>query len=188
MAAFSGSCEDDLEKPPRRGGLRKKKEPKPREHIVWDEENLQLCEASKSAKMKIDEPKTPYHHSYISSSGSEGEGDTSEGASEGDGSGGRQRLKSGSPGRDVGGLKSFQVLEAVQLAQGLINDQESLELSQAKASNSQVGFRLPHDSPDIPDSPHSDPSAKASFAAKRKQHYNEWQFIKSLPQDLSDEE
>eukprot|EP01116_Phalansterium_solitarium_P019969 TRINITY_DN575_c0_g1_i2.p1 TRINITY_DN575_c0_g1~~TRINITY_DN575_c0_g1_i2.p1 ORF type:complete len:162 (+),score=17.31 TRINITY_DN575_c0_g1_i2:133-618(+) len=32
--------------------------------IVWDEENLHHNEAAKSATMKIDEPKTPFHRGY----------------------------------------------------------------------------------------------------------------------------
>lgn len=40
--------------------------------IVWDEDNLLLTESQKSATMKIDEPKTPYH--YYDSDQEEAEG------------------------------------------------------------------------------------------------------------------
>jgi len=42
--------------------LKKETNRKKRKGIVWDEENLHLNEIQKTPKMKIDEPKTPYHH------------------------------------------------------------------------------------------------------------------------------
>lgn len=33
-----------------------------RRSLTWDEQNLSLNEAQKTPKMKISEPKTPYHH------------------------------------------------------------------------------------------------------------------------------
>jgi hypothetical protein len=33
-------------------------------HIVWDEQNLQHNDANKTAKMKINEPKTPYNRGF----------------------------------------------------------------------------------------------------------------------------
>lgn len=35
-----------------------------RTRIVWDEQNLEVNEAQKSATMKIDEPKTPFNRHY----------------------------------------------------------------------------------------------------------------------------
>ena len=174
MAAFS-HLEDDQDSTTRRpGGLRRKPRAE-RAHIVWDEENLQICEASKSAKMKIDEPKTPYNHLYCSSSGSDGEGDTSEGDLKDSG----ERKQ----GKDSGGLKSFQIAQAVQMAQ------EARSTQPGSPRSPSVGFKLPDVfSTPPPGDSLADPSAKANFAAKRKQHYNEWQFIKSLPQSFSDEE
>lgn len=43
--------------------------------VVWDEANIELCEAGKDAQMKIDEPKTPYNFLLMSRSESEDEGD-----------------------------------------------------------------------------------------------------------------
>ena len=43
--------------------------------MVWDEANIELCEAGKDAQMKIDEPKTPYNFLLMSRSESEDEGE-----------------------------------------------------------------------------------------------------------------
>ena len=43
--------------------------------MVWDEANIELCEAGKDAQMKIDEPNTPYNFLLMSRSESEDEGD-----------------------------------------------------------------------------------------------------------------
>jgi len=42
------------------------KESKKRSRLVWDEANLIYNDANKSATMKIDEPKTPFHREYSS--------------------------------------------------------------------------------------------------------------------------
>lgn len=50
--------------------------------MVWDEANIELCEAGKDAQMKIDEPNTPYNFLLMSRSESEDEGDGDDARSE----------------------------------------------------------------------------------------------------------
>lgn len=219
--------------------------------VVWDEENLAICEAGKSAKMKIDEPPTPYNHLYFSS-GSEGEGDeSSDGSTK---SPKRRRDCPASPKHDPGGIKMFQFAQAVSAAQearsklaqppggesGGETPQSDPDPSSDIDPSAEQSFRPSsravtiqisaegdldeeeqddrHDSPSSttrhvknrhkrlsfsdlsssPCSPSTSTTFEASslgdrprapdFEAKRKQHYNEWRFLKSLPQTEDDDD
>ncbi|KAJ0397307.1 hypothetical protein P43SY_004026 [Pythium insidiosum] len=134
-----------------------------RPHVTWDEETIALHDAERGTRMKIEEPKTPYHY-YRS--------DHDDGAGEGEGRS-SLALQDGAPSIE---WKELQVkLEDVQARKRSdwdSSDDEDFRGARFAARDDE-GKKIVKD---------------PKFAEKRKMHYNEFERLRQWRQQHAKEE
>eukprot|EP00002_Diphylleia_rotans_P017996 TRINITY_DN3485_c0_g7_i1.p1 TRINITY_DN3485_c0_g7~~TRINITY_DN3485_c0_g7_i1.p1 ORF type:complete len:189 (-),score=52.84 TRINITY_DN3485_c0_g7_i1:31-597(-) len=157
-----------------------------RRGIVWDEENLHENELAKEPKMKITEPKTPYHHAGIPIENDEEEisGMIGEQVSSAHIAIGDQISPPASPRKqeheDHETIKSLA--EAVHSASFHHNRRASVDSSSNAYSDGEDGT---HGHPLTPE----EIEHRKEFEKRRKQHYNEYLMISQMKQaQIADEE
>jgi protein phosphatase inhibitor 2 len=184
---------------PHKGILKKTREPARKKRIVWDEQNIALTESQKCSTMKIDEPKTPYHY-YDSSEDDEEMAAT------------RARALEDAVGKMVPEFKQGTSLSPIAphnfplLPHATSDDSESsgkesgVEWAESDESGKDEDseakqHRYVHTEPmwgvawkeggDSSDSDHNkDPETRRQFAEKRRSHYNEYEMMKKLREQL----
>jgi hypothetical protein len=128
--------------------------------IVWDEDNLQHNEANRTAKMKIDEPKTPFNHDYKADAQSDDDDDD-----DGDGDTDDSR---------TAGAKKRNASDAVDL--GKLH----AKIATIAAEKQRLGDQVWHPNELVKD--------KNAFVDSRKKHYNEFQTLAAKKQQQEDDD
>jgi protein phosphatase inhibitor 2 len=132
--------------------------------IVWDEDNLQHNEANRTAKMKIDEPKTPFNHNYTAD-----DDDVSDDDDDHDDKGRSAAVTAASvkttksKKRDASGSSAGAGVDLAAL------EQKMLSVAEEKTK---LGDDVWH--------PNEQVKSKNAFADARKKHYNEFQKVREL--------
>jgi protein phosphatase inhibitor 2 len=119
--------------------------------IVWDEDNLQHNEANRTAKMKIDEPKTPFNHDYKADAQNDDDDDDDN--------------DDNNDSRTVG-AKKRNASDAVDL--GALH----AKIATLAAEKQRLGDQVWHPNELVKD--------KNAFVDSRKKHYNEFQTVRAL--------
>ncbi|TMW66829.1 hypothetical protein Poli38472_011945 [Pythium oligandrum] len=134
-------------------------------HVTWDEETIALHDQDRGTRMKIEEPKTPYHY-Y----GSDDEG--SHAAAEG----------VASPARSLSGKENEPSIEWNELQVKLeeVQDRKKSEWDSSDDEESRSFAARDAEGKKIVKDP--------KFAEKRKQHYNEFERVKMWRQSHPDED
>lgn len=150
------------------GILKKSREPARKKRIVWDEDNIAFTESQKSSTMKIDEPKTPYHY-YDSSEDDEEKTAT------------RARALEAAVGKMVPFPDSHEPLSPMAPHNfPLIPQPASSDDSESSGKESGVDWAESDESGKDEDSTET----RKEFNDKRRQHYNEYEMMKKLRENL----
>ncbi len=137
--------------------------------IVWDEDNLKQHEATRTPKMKIDEPKTPFNHAYDAAADADDDDDNND------------NNDNGTARADVQAAAAKAVAAAKKRSAAQI-DAAALEAKILSVADeqAQLGDDVWH--------PHADVKQRNEFLDHRRKHYNEYQMARLLAERKAAEE
>ncbi|EGC29092.1 hypothetical protein DICPUDRAFT_96028 [Dictyostelium purpureum] len=171
------------ENTPTKGILKNKNEKPPpkKNRIAWDEENLNFNDMNKSATMKIDEPKTPYHYYESEEESDESKKYLENKFLELKNALDKQQEKSEWDSDDEDNEEELNIKRKKKTNNKKINKKEKVGFGGGGSSND---YEEEEDEKEDEEKKEN----RKKFDSLRKAHYNEFRAIKSLGSNLSDED